>query len=528
MRDLKLKVQQRPRPAMAVALIATFLLVTASTSANAPTQDFTGRVVTAHGDTFASTGAPAFEYFLDTGKERLKLQFAQKPNVAIGSVITVRGQRSGDSVAVAAESTGTSTPTPPVDGEPEAALGNRNVLVILFNFSNDKSQPYLPAFARGVLTGDANSVRNYFIEESYGQLSVTGTVVGWYQIESDNKYCRFINWANLARSAAVAHGVDISLYTNIVYAFPYNSGCAWSGLGYMPGTESFNNGAMRTSIVAHELSHNFGVHHASSLNCTENGARVALSTSCTTSEYGDPFDVMGMGMTRHTNNWNRYQLDWTSTNSETQTISESGTYQIGVVQQASSAPKVVRLRRPDGTFLYLEVRRAFGQYFDNFSSSDPVVQGVTIRLAPDRAIVQSKLIDTTPSTTSFADAPLALGATFVDPVSKSSIKVVAMDASGATVVIRTGLSDVSAPTAPTRPSGRAAKSTGIVSLKWRGSMDNVGVAAYVIYRSGIARGRTTELVYSDQLPARGTYSFSIVAEDAAGNASAPANLSIRW
>ena len=50
---------------------------------------------------------------------------------------------------------------------------------------------------------------------------------------------------------------------------------------------------MTPRVVAHELSHNFGTHHASSLTCTSGGQPVSISSTCTVSEYGDPFDVMG-------------------------------------------------------------------------------------------------------------------------------------------------------------------------------------------------------------------------------------------
>ena len=61
----------------------------------------------------------------------------------------------------------------------------------------------------------------------------------------------------------------------------------------MPGKYSWLNGSggMSLRVMAHELGHNVGTHHASSMSCTVSGVRVSLATnssSCTSSEYGTP------------------------------------------------------------------------------------------------------------------------------------------------------------------------------------------------------------------------------------------------
>src|SRR5262249_21219176 len=69
--------------------------------------------------------------------------------------------------------------------------------------------------------------------------------------------------------------------------------------------------------------HNFGVHHARTLSCTDAvGTRVILSSRCTTSEYGDPFSIMGASTRLH-NDWHRAQLGWLT---DIQTVTASGVY----------------------------------------------------------------------------------------------------------------------------------------------------------------------------------------------------------
>ena len=77
--------------------------------------------------------------------------------------------------------------------------------------------------------------------------------------------------------------------------------------------------------------------------------------------------------------------------------------------------------------LTLEYRRPYGVW-DAFTATDPVVNGVSIRSI-------SNLIDMHPNTTTFADAPLAVGESFAEPLSGRTISVVATDPSKAIVSI---------------------------------------------------------------------------------------------
>jgi hypothetical protein len=92
--------------------------------------------------------------------------------------------------------------------------------------------------------------------------------------------------------------------------------------------------------------------------------------------------------------------------------------------------------------------------------------------------------------------------------------------------------DSVAPSAPTALT--AVGATGKVTLNWSASTDNVAVTKYSVHRSSTSgftpsastlvtavNGTTTTFVDSNRPP--GTYYYRVVAEDAAGNASAPSN-----
>jgi chitodextrinase len=77
--------------------------------------------------------------------------------------------------------------------------------------------------------------------------------------------------------------------------------------------------------------------------------------------------------------------------------------------------------------------------------------------------------------------------------------------------------------APTAPSGVAVSSrtTTSVSLSWAASTDNVAVTAYDVYRNGTLAGSSASASFADTgLSPNTTYSYTITARDAAGNASA--------
>ena len=516
------------------ALLVGMLLATLVSGTAAAGSHYVGQLQWVHGDDTRSGRAVSERLVLkgDYDSATYTLAFSGRgPTQLAGKHVDVTGSRHGatvdvTSLAVAAggssSDTGTST---------TVASTTKYVAVLLFNFQNDTRQPYTSAVANGVLFTNTNSVAAYFAEESYGQYAVDGAVYGWYTIPYDNTGCDYTTWASAARAQATAAGVTLGTYTNFVYAFPSAAGCGWSGLAYLPGTETWNNGSMTLRTNAHELSHNFGVHHASTISCTESGVRVALSANqanCSLAEYGDPFTVMGAAATRHSHGEHKAQMTWVPT-ADRLDVTSSSTVTVGVQEQSGASPKVVRVARAGATnqFFYLEFRQPFGTQFDNFTSTDPAVNGVSIRVAPDYPTrSQSWLIDTTPATSTYSDAPLAVGQTFTDPLSGVSFRTVSVSASGASVSVSFGGSSGGDTQAPSTPAGLGASGTGpmTMAVSWSASNDNVGVAGYKITRNGTQVATVTGTSWNDGgLSPSTTYSYAVTAYDAAGNLSSAAS-----
>jgi chitodextrinase len=103
------------------------------------------------------------------------------------------------------------------------------------------------------------------------------------------------------------------------------------------------------------------------------------------------------------------------------------------------------------------------------------------------------------------------------------------NAANASVIINVNnpTADTTPPTAPSNLTSTA-QTTSSISLSWNASTDNVGVVQYDVYRNstkiGSVTGNSPPTSYSDIGLGNGTsYSYYVVALDAAGNVSAPSN-----
>lgn len=445
------------RAARTAALALTLAAVAAAASgaaaghpgARAPVE---GTLHIAHGDDFA-TGRATWSARLDAGSRSHELRFRTAyPASMDGASVRVHGRRLSSGIIEVSRVERLSTPRKAL-----ALQSSLNVeqsvrtAVVLLNFRNDRSEPWTPATVRGLAFDNADSVASYYGEATGGLVRLAGDVHAWVTVPHDKTGCAasYGTWAASARTQLAAAGVDLAQYQRFVYAWP-RADCGWSGLG--GGSNAYLNGTMTLRTFAHEIGHTFSTNHANSMSCTDaTGLRVPLSANCTRSEYGDPFDVMGGSQRALLNNWYRNAKNWLGGSLDVVT---AGTYTLGPASDAfTTAPKLLRIPRPDGSSLNLEFRRPSG-LFDSFSSSDPVVNGVSVRYLSPSGVSGSRttaLLDMTPSTSSFGDAPLAAGKTFVDPAG-ISIRTANVSPAGATVEISFGGGSAPAPAAPTSTS----------------------------------------------------------------------------
>src|SRR4051794_26166156 len=207
------------RPAALAALVAAMLLFPAAGLAHnggADAVTVEGTLAFTHSDNFRTKQA-RYYYTLRQGNKQIRLQFQRaRQDLANGMRLSVRGmlykgRLHVDHVHRLARAPRTYATVSP---------GPRKVAVVLVNFTNDTSQPWTPAQAASTMFTAPGSVNQYFQEESYGAVSMTGDVYGWYTLPMTNSGCAVNTWASAANTAAANAGVNLSSYQHVIYAFP--------------------------------------------------------------------------------------------------------------------------------------------------------------------------------------------------------------------------------------------------------------------------------------------------------------------
>ena len=413
-------------------------------------------------------------------------------------------------------------------GIPRAAIaatpGPRTTLVVLVALSN-LSQPITQEQARIAIFTGPQSASALFAQQSDGLSYLTGIqrtdgdIAGPLGIAVSGSGCDEDAIAEAADAAASGSGFSVQSYQQVIYVLPRVPDCSWGGLGQLPGRRAWTNGYLNTSVIAHEVGHNRGNHHASSLRCSDaSGQPTTLSTSCTSTEYGDPFDVMGLPA-RLMSSFHRAQ-NGDLPESARQVATASGTYWLSSANAGSGVRLLLVPRkspRQPVTEWYALERRSPLAPFDTFTVADPVSTGISVRLVgriggTDR----TRLLDMSPATETVLDAPLQPEISFSDPALPISLRVTA-GGSGVEVAMPTLVDDVAPEFAGTP---RVLTSDGRVSLSWQEATDDERLAHYEIERNGRIVGSTTALTYLDAVPGPATVSYRVVAVDAAGNRTA--------
>lgn len=322
--------------------------------------------------------------------------------------------------------------------------GVKKVAVLLINFQeNGALQPFTPAYVQEKMFTGSWSVNKYYQAVSFdklkfvGNLNADGDVLGWYTVSNPRMGCDYGSYAYSARIEAASVGIDLTVYDNLVYFFD-NINCGWDGITLMGGKHAWvsNTQSRWPYFIAHELGHNFWMGHATYNLCVDNN-RYAVpfgtpNANCQNVEYGDPFDIMGnpfLATLYHINNYYKGSAGWLESNNIQEIVDrKSGTYTVSPIETASTNVQALKIPqrispltgKPERYYI-LEYRQRAP--FDSFRTTDPVVNGVTIRIAPVPGVYSlvSQLINTTYNGDAWK-APLLSGQTFVDPTNNITIK----------------------------------------------------------------------------------------------------------
>jgi hypothetical protein len=393
---------------------------------------------------------PKMHHFLHENGRRRELRFRHgAPDVPSGTRIRVTGNDLGEGTIEPVSINITS-------GITARTMGGQDALVILINFSNNPTQPYTPSTAAAV----NQQVRNFYLENSYGQTVMNFSVAGWFTIAASDAGCDYYTWASQAEAAASNAGFNVNAYDRRIIAFPKAASCSWWGMGNLSGPRSWVNGNYALRVVAHEQAHNFGNHHAHSKPCD--------AQTCGTVEYGDDRDILGAsGIVGHLNAFAKERLGWLNYGASPaiQTVTSSDDYWIDNYEAIGGGARALKIWNPNtSTYYYVESRAKTG--FDANANA-----GVTIHTGSPTVANSSYQLDMAPTTTSWTPT-LAVGEVFTDPAMELTIQTLSSGLTGA--LIRVGIGGSSSGggggTEPPPPPPACVEAAPTVALAWASPM----------------------------------------------------------
>jgi hypothetical protein len=282
-------------------------------------------------------------------------------NFKSGSTVSLLVKEMSDSKIVA-----DSTQQAAVISEPAAlSLGtelDKKAIVFIVTFQGGSSDLSVSQ-ARSVMWTGSNNVSDFYGSMSYGKWGIVGKdnpdgdIYTINLPSHDGSGCMTTAWLNAVDSIASGMGVTVSEYDNRIYY--YNSlSCPWLGAATFTGKSlSIKKGNFNTSIVSHELGHNYGISHANRWECSD---APAFGT-CTSIEYGDPYDVMNNIVAtspHHTNAYNK-SLRWLDSTNIAD-VSVAGSHVLEPYQQQTLGLKSIKIRRNSTHSYYFEYRPSLG------------------------------------------------------------------------------------------------------------------------------------------------------------------------
>ena len=312
-------------------------------------------------------------------------------------------------------------------------IGQQNIIVLLIQNPGAPAPALTSADYYAGFFGPELSLSEYWRAASYGATWARGEVRGWYTLDATYE-CSNLDGIRAAAIRA-ASDVDFTRYSRIFIVLAGFTNCSRGGRATMscdplitPAGITFSASTAwildRTYIrdelylAAHEGGHNFGLMHAQGrrFKNTMLGAPGHLGT---VEEYADPLSAMGASNLGAYAAPQKARLGW----ADVVNVTSSGSFTLA---SAETSPHFIRVRRgsTDTQWLWLEYRPNAGiliHYEDE--TTEP------------RA---TQLLDFTPDTPSWFDAPMPVGKSWTDSYTNTTIAVSSSSAGMVTVTVTYG------------------------------------------------------------------------------------------
>lgn len=324
-----------------------------------------------------------------------------------------------------------------VDGDPVAYFDR-----VMFSTTN-------PGPKMG-LGQDDHSMAQYFSEASFGKLLTPGETAP--VTDYTGNPCQ-----NYGSPMANALRGSIGSYDSYIWFYGTEQGSPCGGGGWgAQGTwndherDLWMNGNVWPTAIPHEVGHNIGLMHASSMRC--GNQRLADDPrSCQTEEYGNPFNIMGNAGVGHMSGMEKWYTEIFEGCNGVR-VRASGTFNLLPIETECEGIQALQVPMPKtryydtdqsngsnpARFYYLELRTSVGL---DTGMTPQVVVHISDEIAdPDEICERSAVLDMTPETSGW-QLPLAgfeglkAGQTFEDPAGGVSFSVGTIGSSGASVTV---------------------------------------------------------------------------------------------
>ncbi len=361
----------------------------------------------------------------------------QRPAAPAGSVAAGRAGPARPMVSVAAVRTRrvASTATTP---------GVRSLYVAMVVPKGGKPDPgYSPA----LIADTVRKASSYWSSQTGGQVSLKlVTTKGWW----NSAYtCQdvFGMWDEMQAKIPESQGKNRHLVLVVPRESAVVDNCYY---GFATIGSAGSGGAvfiadLNQSLLAHELGHNLGLHHANSLTCAARqdapfGSGSGFGADCADRSYDDLLDVMGYsGPGFGEGNINGPHLDVMGLLPTAVRKIGTGTTTVKIrpLSATNAEDRVLRITDPTGVTYYAEYRTSSGLDAIPLQSVDRPSPGVRI-LRPDpryRDGSGSYELDSTPTTAWDYERALAPGSSFTSASGRVRVTVTAQNEREATLVV---------------------------------------------------------------------------------------------
>jgi M6 family metalloprotease-like protein len=328
-----------------------------------------------------------------------------------------------------------------VGGTRPAVIGEQKTVVLLMKFQDMRSEPDPPSHYSDRIFSEMNA---YYLEASFGQVSVSGKVYGWYTLPQPWSYYinsqyplgnRRVMMEDSVKTADSRVDFRNFRYAMIVFNnhlvappdccvafaegdqdFQTGDGLVRLGVLLYPVTKG-DPAHAPLGVFAHEFAHNFGLSHSLSGNWD-------VMSGCNGPLCDKP---------PHPISYNKIKLGWI-TSAQVRTINpgESTTVELHELETKSSSCRAVKIPLSNGMYYLIESRKRVG--FDAYLPGE----GVLISHVDENRNEPSHLVDANPGTSTLDDAAWQVGQTFTDTTNSVSVTILESSAHSYTISVRVG------------------------------------------------------------------------------------------